>query len=134
MLYDPPSPRRRAKNIDRNSQALTTASLIDNLVRGSHYHDETLCQLLLAARDPGLGDAAKWSLQRAARERLMQLLSRNNHSGVSPVSHNIFFRNDTVSCQASDVIEPTVERKNKALPKSPGNVEVCCDGAEFPRC
>ncbi|GHJ88570.1 hypothetical protein NliqN6_4972 [Naganishia liquefaciens] len=105
MLYDPPSPRRRAKNIDRNSQALTTASLIDNLVRGSHYHDETLCQLLLAARDPGLGDAAKWSLQRAARERLMQLLSRNNHSG------------------ASDVIEPTVERKNKALPKSPGNVE-----------
>lgn len=65
---------------DRSSKALTTASLIDELVQGSHYHDETLCQLLSAARNEELGDAAKRAVRHAARHRVMQLMSQNQAS------------------------------------------------------
>ncbi|KAJ9124190.1 hypothetical protein QFC22_000987 [Naganishia vaughanmartiniae] len=64
----PPNPKRV-------SQALTTASLVDQLVQSSHHHDETLCQLLMAARDPKLGDAAKRAVRHAARDRVMRLTS-----------------------------------------------------------
>ncbi|KAJ9106227.1 hypothetical protein QFC21_001371 [Naganishia friedmannii] len=57
-------------NPNRFSQALTTASLVDQLVQNSQHHDETLCQLLMAARDPKLGDAAKRAVRHAARDRL----------------------------------------------------------------
>lgn len=81
--YDGTTSARKVENPDRYSQTLTTASLVDNLVRGSHYHDETLCQLLLAARNTKLGDAAKRAVRHAARKRVMQLLAENDLSAVS---------------------------------------------------
>ncbi|WWC72987.1 uncharacterized protein I206_106951 [Kwoniella pini CBS 10737] len=55
------------------SAAPTTISNVKKLVAESRFHDETLCQLLDAARLNLIGDAAKKALQRAARARVIEL-------------------------------------------------------------
>ncbi|KAK6906142.1 hypothetical protein I203_100126 [Kwoniella mangroviensis CBS 8507] len=55
------------------SVAPTTISNVKKLVAESRFHDETLCQLLDAARLNLIGDAAKKALQRAARARVIEL-------------------------------------------------------------
>lgn len=80
--YQHPGQTATADNADRYSRAMTTASLVDDLVQGSHHHDETLCQLLLAARNTKLGDAAKRALRHAARKRVMELMSENDQTAV----------------------------------------------------
>ncbi|WWC91089.1 uncharacterized protein L201_006030 [Kwoniella dendrophila CBS 6074] len=56
-----------------DSVAPTTISNVKQLVAESKFHDETLCQLLDAARLNLIGDAAKKALQRAARARVIEL-------------------------------------------------------------
>ncbi|KAJ9105144.1 hypothetical protein QFC19_003602 [Naganishia cerealis] len=94
----PPHPKRF-------SQALTTASLVDQLVQGSQHHDETLCQLLMAARDPKLGEAAKRAVRHAARKRVMRLMSEQPNNAHSTGS------------------TPTFKGKDKPLPAQPKNRE-----------
>lgn len=55
------------------SVAPTTMSNVKRLVEVSRYHDETLCQLLDAARLNLIGEEAKKALQRAARARVTEL-------------------------------------------------------------
>ncbi|WVF65435.1 hypothetical protein IAT40_000162 [Kwoniella sp. CBS 6097] len=55
------------------SVAPTTISNVKKLVAESRFHDETLCQLLDAARLNLIGDEAKKALQRAARARVIEL-------------------------------------------------------------
>ncbi|KAK8843968.1 hypothetical protein IAR55_006760 [Kwoniella newhampshirensis] len=55
------------------SVAPTTISNVKKLVAESKFHDETLCQLLDAARLNLIGDEAKKALQRAARARVIEL-------------------------------------------------------------
>nr|XP_018259292.1 uncharacterized protein I303_08220 [Kwoniella dejecticola CBS 10117]OBR81450.1 hypothetical protein I303_08220 [Kwoniella dejecticola CBS 10117] len=55
------------------SVAPTTISNVKKLVAESRFHDETLCQLLDAARLNLIGEAAKKALQRAARARVIEL-------------------------------------------------------------
>ncbi|ODO06026.1 hypothetical protein L198_01254 [Cryptococcus wingfieldii CBS 7118] len=51
----------------------TTLSNVKRLIDSSRYHDETLCQLLDAARLNLIGGEAKKALQRAARARVVEL-------------------------------------------------------------
>lgn len=53
--------------------ASTTPSKVKRLVAESKFHDETLCQLLDAARLNLIGDEAKKALTRAARARVIEL-------------------------------------------------------------
>lgn len=55
------------------SVAPTTMSNVKRIVDASRYHDETLCQLLDAARLNLIGEEAKKALQRAARARVIEL-------------------------------------------------------------
>ncbi|KAL7421133.1 hypothetical protein Q5752_004018 [Cryptotrichosporon argae] len=55
------------------SVAPTTATNVNKIVADSSFHDETLCQLLDAARLNLIGDAAKKALMRAARARVVEL-------------------------------------------------------------
>ncbi|RXK38177.1 hypothetical protein M231_04551 [Tremella mesenterica] len=55
------------------SVAPTTTSNVHRLVAESKFHDETLCQLLDAARLNLIGDEAKKALNRAARARVIEL-------------------------------------------------------------
>nr|XP_031858883.1 uncharacterized protein CI109_005702 [Kwoniella shandongensis]KAA5525955.1 hypothetical protein CI109_005702 [Kwoniella shandongensis] len=55
------------------SAAPTTISNVKRLVAESKFHDETLCQLLDAARLNLIGEEAKKALQRAARARVIEL-------------------------------------------------------------
>ncbi|WVQ93108.1 hypothetical protein IAU59_000172 [Kwoniella sp. CBS 9459] len=57
----------------RCSVAPTTVSNVKKLVAESRFHDETLCQLLDAARLNLIGDEAKKALQRAAKARVIEL-------------------------------------------------------------
>ncbi|OCF35676.1 hypothetical protein I316_02731 [Kwoniella heveanensis BCC8398] len=58
---------------NHGSVAPTTISNVKKLVAESRFHDETLCQLLDAARLNLIGDEAKKALQRAARARVIEL-------------------------------------------------------------
>ncbi|WVQ73587.1 hypothetical protein IAR50_003166 [Cryptococcus sp. DSM 104548] len=51
----------------------TTLSNVRRLINSTRYHDETLCQLLDAARLNLIGGEAKKALQRAARARVVEL-------------------------------------------------------------
>lgn len=55
------------------SIAPTTVSNVKKLVADSRFHDETLCQLLDAARLNLIGGEAKKALNRAARARIVEL-------------------------------------------------------------
>lgn len=55
------------------SYAPTTTSNVKHLVANSKFHDETLCQLLDAARLNLIGGEAKKALNRAARARVTEL-------------------------------------------------------------
>jgi hypothetical protein len=102
--------------------------LVDNLVQGSHHHDETLCELLLAARNTKLGDAAKRALRHAARKRVMELMSENDQTAVSTVYYKVTSILIFPFCQASEVSDSTVKGKDKPLPKEPGVAEVSVFG------
>jgi hypothetical protein len=65
----PPSPQ----HTEVPSLVPTTHSNVKNMVRESKFHDETLCQLLDAARLNLLGGEAKKALQRAAKARVIEL-------------------------------------------------------------
>lgn len=55
------------------SMAPTTTSNVKQLVASSRFHDDTLCQLLDAARLNLIGGEAKKALNRAARARVTEL-------------------------------------------------------------
>ena len=55
------------------SIAPTTVSNVKKIVADSRFHDETLCQLLDAARLNLIGGEAKKALNRAARARVVEL-------------------------------------------------------------
>lgn len=50
-----------------------TASLIDQMVKDTLFHDDTLCQLLLASREESIGEPARHALRQAAKERIIEL-------------------------------------------------------------
>lgn len=56
-----------------HSIAPTTVSNVKKIVADSRFHDETLCQLLDAARLNLIGEEAKKALNRAARARVVEL-------------------------------------------------------------
>lgn len=68
---------------NRMSTATTTMSLVNQIVTDSRFHDDALCDLLRAARDDSLGDAAKKAVRRAARERVMDLTGMRQKYPVS---------------------------------------------------
>jgi len=68
---------------NRMSTATTTMSLVNQIVTDSRFHDDALCDLLRAARDDSLGDAAKKAVRRAARERVMDLTGMRQKYSVS---------------------------------------------------
>jgi hypothetical protein len=55
------------------------------MVEDSRFHDETLCQLLDAARLNLIGGEAKKALNRAARARVVELKDIKAQSGASEV-------------------------------------------------
>lgn len=65
------------------SYAPTTTTHVHNMVEQSSFHDETLCQLLDAARLNLIGDQAKKALMRAARARVIELKDIKEHGEVS---------------------------------------------------
>lgn len=64
------------------SVAPTTVSNVKKLVADSKFHDETLCQLLDAARLNLIGEEAKKALNRAARARVIELRDLRAAAGV----------------------------------------------------
>lgn len=60
----------------------TTTTQVKQLVKGSSFHDETLCQLLDAARLNLIGEEAKRALMRAARCRVVELRDLKRHGEV----------------------------------------------------
>lgn len=74
----PPLPHRHSDN--RMSVATTTMSLVDRIVSDSRFHDDALCDLLKAARDEGMGEAARKAVRKAARERVMVLTGTDEQS------------------------------------------------------
>ncbi|ORX39184.1 hypothetical protein BD324DRAFT_618757 [Kockovaella imperatae] len=77
------------------SVAPTNASNEQDLVKESKFHDETLCQLLDAARLNLIGSEAKKALNRAARDRVTELRALRD------------------SGQLEDVIIPVQSMKNR---------------------
>lgn len=69
------------------SVAPTTASNVKQLVAESKFHDETLCQLLDAARLNLIGDEAKKALNRAARARVIELKDMRMRGDMLPEPH-----------------------------------------------
>ena len=69
------------------SIAPTTASNVKQLVAESKFHDETLCQLLDAARLNLIGDEAKKALNRAARARVIELKDMRMKGDMLPEPH-----------------------------------------------
>lgn len=65
------------------SIAPTSASNVKKLVQNSSFHDETLCELLEAARLNLIGPEAKKALQRAARARVIELKDIKEKGAVS---------------------------------------------------
>lgn len=65
------------------SIAPTSASNVKKIVKDSSFHDETLCELLEAARLNLIGPEAKKALQRAARARVIELKDMRKHDQVS---------------------------------------------------
>ena len=65
------------------SIAPTTASNVKAIVADSKFHDETLCQLLDAARLNLVGDEAKKALRKAAKARVRQLNDFREEGEVS---------------------------------------------------
>lgn len=65
--------RSASESAARTSVALTTSTQVNEMVSKSSFHDETLCQLLDAARINLIGDEAKRALMRAARARVLEL-------------------------------------------------------------
>ena len=61
----------------------TTHSHVKRLVEDSKYHDETLCQLLDAARLNLIGEEAKRALNRAAKARVADLRDLRDRGEVS---------------------------------------------------
>ncbi|WOO84925.1 uncharacterized protein LOC62_06G008435 [Vanrija pseudolonga] len=66
------------------SYAPTTTTNVHNMVEQSSFHDETLCQLLDAARLNLVGEQAKKALMRAARARVIELKDIKEHGEQSP--------------------------------------------------
>lgn len=64
------------------SVAPTTVSNVKKIVADSKFHDETLCQLLDAARLNLIGEEAKKALNRAARARVIELRDLRAAAGV----------------------------------------------------
>lgn len=64
------------------SVAPTTVSNVKKLVADSKFHDETLCQLLDAARLNLIGEEAKKALNRAARARVIELRDLRAATGM----------------------------------------------------
>lgn len=64
------------------SSVSTTPSNVKHIVAESKFHDETLCQLLDAARLNLIGEEAKKALNRAARARVIELRDMRAHGGV----------------------------------------------------
>ncbi len=62
---------------------MTTMSLVQQLVSDSRFHDEALCQILAAAENQHLGEAAKKTLRRAAKERVLALMQDDIQPSVS---------------------------------------------------
>jgi hypothetical protein len=67
------------------SVAPTTISNVKKIVADSRFHDETLCQLLDAARLNLIGGEAKKALNRAARARVIELKDIKAQSSVGDV-------------------------------------------------
>jgi hypothetical protein len=65
----------------------TTPSNVKHIVSESKFHDETLCQLLDAARLNLIGPDAKRALQRAARARVIELRDMRANGEVSAERH-----------------------------------------------
>jgi len=61
----------------------TTPSNVKHIVAESKFHDETLCQLLDAARLNLIGEEAKRALNRAARARVIELRDMRANGEVS---------------------------------------------------
>lgn len=66
--------------------APTSASNVKQLVANSKFHDETLCQLLDAARLKLIGGEARKALQRAARARVIELKDMKAQAEVSQLT------------------------------------------------
>ena len=65
------------------SSISTTPSNVKHIVAESKFHDETLCQLLDAARLNLIGEEAKKALNRAARARVIELRDMRANGEVS---------------------------------------------------
>lgn len=87
---DVPGTRRFSKRhlqpLSPVSEAPTTATNIKQLVAESKCHDETLCQLLDAARLNLIGDKAKKALNGAARARIIELSNMKEQGQADEVS------------------------------------------------
>ena len=68
---------------DKSTLALTTASHVKEIVSQSRFHDETLCQLLDAARLNLVGSEAKKALSRAASERVAELRALRDRGALA---------------------------------------------------
>lgn len=79
---DAPTSRHR-HHAPPASIAPTTASNVKRIVKDSSFHDETLCELLEAARLNLIGPEAKKALQRAARARVIELKDIKEKGNVS---------------------------------------------------
>ena len=87
------SPQRTFRELDDEHVGLmspttatsfeTTPSNVKHMVSESKFHDETLCQLLDAARLNLIGPDAKRALQRAARARVIELRDMRANGKVS---------------------------------------------------
>lgn len=57
-------------------------SLVNQIVSDSRFHDSALCQLLHAAQDPSIGEAAKRAMRKAAKQRVVDLMDGGMPSQV----------------------------------------------------
>lgn len=81
--FTPPS--SAVSTISATTDATIGTSMVGHLVQASSFHDETLCQLLDAARLNLIGEEAKRALMRAARARVIELKDERARAQVGPI-------------------------------------------------
>ncbi|WRT69187.1 uncharacterized protein IL334_006171 [Kwoniella shivajii] len=103
---------------NHESVAPTTVSNVKQLVAESRFHDETLCQLLDAARLNLIGDEAKKALQRAARARVIELRDLRERGEIEEGLVNITINEEPKSNQSTPRKDKRAKSKERSRKKS----------------
>lgn len=103
-----------AASLSGRKPSPATASLIDQMVKDTLFHDDTLCQLLLASREESIGEPARHALRQAAKERIIHLSKTERHarsSAPSPASTRQPHQDESIaSSTALDDVGPAWSR------------------------